>query len=60
AMRRLEAPRASAFMFMSPLTATLISVVFLGDELTLQFLLGSLLIITGIMLSQKKAKLLQT
>ncbi len=56
AMRRLEAPRASVFMFMSPLTATLLSVVFLGDRITLPFLIGSLLIIFGIMLSQKRTK----
>lgn len=56
AMRRLEAPRASKFMFMSPLTATLMSVLFLGDKITLPFLMGSSLIIFGIMLSQKRIK----
>jgi len=55
AMRRLEAPRASVFMFMSPLTATILSVTFLGDRITLQFIAGSLLIIIGIIVSQRRS-----
>lgn len=54
AMRRLEAPRASVFMFMSPLTATILSFIFLGDIITLQFLVGSLLVVTGIITSQRR------
>ncbi len=54
AMRRLEAPRASVFMFISPLTATILSVLFLGEIMTIQFLAGSLLIIIGITMTQKR------
>ncbi|MEM2549524.1 MAG: DMT family transporter [Nitrososphaerota archaeon] len=55
AMRRLEAPRASVFMFISPLTATILSVIFLGEVITTQFLIGSLFVIIGIIISQRKA-----
>jgi len=54
AMRRLEAPRASVFMFMSPLTATLLSVAFLDERITPQFIAGSILIITGITITQRR------
>jgi drug/metabolite transporter (DMT)-like permease len=52
AMRRLEAPRASVFMFMIPLTATFLSVASLGERITPQFIAGSILIIIGITLAQ--------
>jgi len=42
------------FMFMSPLTATLLSVAFLGERITPQFVAGSILIITGITLTQRR------
>jgi len=53
-LKRMQAARIGVFIFVSPMAATLLSVVILREALTILFLVGMLLIFVGIRLTQSR------
>ncbi|MBS7645173.1 MAG: DMT family transporter [Candidatus Bathyarchaeia archaeon] len=52
-LRRMEAARASSFMYLSPVFAAVTSAVILGEKLTFPFLAGMGLVLSGVRLTQR-------
>ncbi|MEM2122930.1 MAG: DMT family transporter [Candidatus Bathyarchaeia archaeon] len=53
-LRRMEAARASSFIYLSPVAAAFSSAVILGEKLTILFLVGMILVLFGVRLTQKR------
>ena len=60
-LSQLGASNCSVFYPVQPVVATILGILFLNEKLTTQFVLGSLLIVVGVVVSlyQKKRKLLK-
>lgn len=54
---KIEASEATVFTYLQPLFAIPVSVVFLGEQITLPFLLGALLIIGGVFICEFRGTL---
>lgn len=52
-LKRMEAARASSFIYLSPIFAAITSTIILGEKLTILFLAGMILVLIGIRLTQK-------
>lgn len=52
-LKRIEAARASSFIYLSPIFAAITSAIILGEKLTILFLAGMTLVLIGIRLTQK-------
>ena len=52
-LKRMEAARASSFIYLSPIFAAITSAIILGEKLTILFLAGMTLVLIGIRLTQK-------
>jgi drug/metabolite transporter (DMT)-like permease len=50
---KIEAAKASSFIYLSPLFATILSIVLLGEQMTISFLAGLALTLGGIWITQK-------
>lgn len=55
-LRRLEATRVSSFIYLSPLFAVLLSVLILGEEMTVLLIVGMVLIFLGLRATQESGE----
>lgn len=53
-VRRLPAERLADTNFISPLTAAIIAVTLLGEQLTFMFVIGAVCVVTGLLISHNK------
>lgn len=57
ALQKGGAAQASSFLFLTPMFATLLAILFLSESLTLKFLLGCLLIFSAIYIINQRQKI---
>jgi drug/metabolite transporter (DMT)-like permease len=55
-LKRMEAARASSFIYLSPVAAAVTSALILGEKLTTPFLAGMSLVLLGVRLAQRKGR----
>ena len=53
ALKRLEASKLSVFNNLQPILTTILAIIFFGHELTLPFILGGALTLSGVFLTQR-------
>jgi drug/metabolite transporter (DMT)-like permease len=51
ALSRMDASRASTFLFLMPVITTLIGWLYMGEVITAQFIIGTVLVLAGIYLA---------
>jgi len=56
AISKIEVSEASMFTYLEPLFGVPAAMVFLGEKITFPFIIGAVLITTGIIISQRKTK----
>jgi drug/metabolite transporter (DMT)-like permease len=55
ALRSMSASRLAALTYLQPVVTTVSSVLILSEKLTLNFILGGSIVLTGILLTQRPA-----
>lgn len=55
-LSKIEASEATIFTYLQPIFAIPISVIFLGEKITLPFFLGALLIVSGVFICERLSK----
>ena len=56
ALRPMSASRLAALTYLQPVVTTISSVLILSEKLTLNFILGGSIVLTGILLTQRPAR----
>ena len=54
AQKTIEVSEASLFGYLGPIISTPLAIIWLGEKITLSFILGALVVITGVYIAEKK------